>query len=102
MNIEISRNRDTLLISLAGELDHHAAKEVFESFSSLASALPHRCELDMNSVSFMDSSGIAVVLGLKRRLGYIGSVLTVKNIAPQAMRVFKAAGVDRLVSLQSK
>ena len=97
MQIELQQNLDTLSIRLAGELDHHAAGRLFNSFSALPGAIPRRCELELSGLSFMDSSGIAVVLGLRRRLGAIGSELVVKGAPPQAMRVFHAAGVDRLV-----
>ena len=97
MQIEFHQNQDTLSIQLAGELDHHAAGQLFSSFSALPGAVPRRCALELSGLSFMDSSGIAVVLGLHRRLGAIGSELVVRGAPPQAMRVFHAAGVDKLI-----
>ena len=94
MDIDIRRTDDSLVISLSGELDHHAAGKIFESFSTLPQALPRRCTLDLGGVTFMDSSGIAVVLGLRRRLSYIDAELKVTNAPPQAMRVFRAAGIE--------
>ena len=95
MNIDIQRTDDSLVIKLSGDLDHHAAGKVFESFTALPEALPRRCTLDLGGVTFMDSSGIAVVLGLRRRLSYVGASLEVCNAPPQAMRVFRAAGLDK-------
>ena len=100
MQIDLQQERDRLTIRLTGELDHHAAGSIFSRLGALPAAIPRRCELDLSGVSFMDSSGIAVVLGLRRRLGFIGSELSVRGVQPQAMRVFHAAGVDRLIKLE--
>ena len=52
-----------LTIFLSGELDHHAAREAMQSIESLIErALPRELVIDMSGLSFMDSSGIAVVL----------------------------------------
>ena len=100
MQIILEQTRDILSIRLAGELDHHAAKEVFDQFTALNAAIPHRCELDLSGLNFMDSSDIAVVLGLRKRLLSIGSALTVRGVPEQAFRVFRASGVDKLVKIE--
>ncbi|MDR1116656.1 MAG: STAS domain-containing protein [Oscillospiraceae bacterium] len=101
MDVNIERLNSSLQISLSGELDHHAAKDVVRKLNSLTeSAVPAKCVLDMGGVGFMDSSGIAVVLGLYRRLGEVDSKVTVKNVPVQAMKVFNAAGIDRLVTFE--
>lgn len=52
-----------LTLTLRGELDHHAAKEAMRKLEwELDAALPSKLTLDFSGVSFMDSSGIAVVM----------------------------------------
>ena len=99
--MSVDRAGGALHITLSGELDHHAAKEIIKKMDSVTTApLPAVCSLDMGGVGFMDSSGIAVVLGLYRRLSETDSRIVVKNVQPQAMRVFNAAGVDRLLTFE--
>jgi len=62
-------------------------------------SLPRRCILDMRHVSFMDSSGIAVILKTLRLVKEAGGVLSVLNVPSQAMRVIDAAGIDRIVDI---
>ena len=55
----------TLVVSLAGELDHHAARMAIEQAEDLLVLYP--CEklvLNLSGLTFMDSSGLAVVLHL--------------------------------------
>jgi stage II sporulation protein AA (anti-sigma F factor antagonist) len=89
-----------LTITLSGELDHHAAKAIMESMDRcMEQNLPSKTILDLGGLTFMDSSGIAVVLRAKRRMEALGGVLVVASIPRQAAKVLEAAGVDRYVEL---
>ena len=89
-----------LTISLRGELDHHAAREVMETIDrSIEQNLPSRTVLDLGGVSFMDSSGLAVVLRARRRMDALQGSLAVVNIPDQAVRVLETAGLGRYVDL---
>lgn len=87
-----------LSVWIDGELDHHAAKEALGRLGEIFDErLPMRCELDLGSMTFMDSSGIAVILSLYRKLYEIEGELAVVNVPQQAARVLTAAGVDKIV-----
>ncbi len=89
-----------LTISLAGELDHHAAKGLMDSIDRcMEQNLPARTLLDLGGVTFMDSSGIAVVMRAKRRMDALSGSLAVVNIPKQASRVLETAGLDRYVDM---
>lgn len=88
----------TLTAKIAGEVDHHAAKELMAQLGrEIDSALPQSLELDLGGVSFMDSSGIAVVLRTYKRMKELGGKLTLRRVPPHAAKVLKAAGVDKLI-----
>ncbi|MDE7245889.1 MAG: anti-sigma factor antagonist [Oscillospiraceae bacterium] len=89
-----------LTIQLSGELDHHAAKNLMDSIDRLLEqTLPVKTFLDLGELSFMDSSGIAVVLRAKRRMEALSGNLVVINIPRQAARVLETAGLGRYVDL---
>ena len=92
-----------LVIVLAGELDHNAAKSTMRQIDdAIDEQLPKRCVLDMCAVDFMDSSGIAVILRAQKHLDGIGGRLRVENCTGQALRVLDAAGVGKLVTVCAK
>jgi len=66
---------------------------------SIEQNLPSRTVLDLGGVSFMDSSGIAVVLRARRRMDALQGSLAVVNIPDQAVRVLETAGLGRYVDL---
>ena len=58
---------------------------------------PEECILDFSAVSFVDSSGIAVVINSMRRMAQIEGELFLAGLGEQPKRVFHTSGIDRLV-----
>ena len=86
-----------LTIALTGEIDHHCAKAYIQIISSKIEAyMPQVCVLDFHEVTFVDSSGIAVVINALRNMSQIEGKLLLSGISPQPMRVFRASGIDKL------
>ena len=94
-----AENRE-LTIRMNGELDHHAARNAMRLIGEwIDQSLPRRTTLDFSGLTFMDSSGIAVVIRAKRRMEAMGGNLSVVNIPRQAARVLETAGLDRYLNL---
>lgn len=98
MNISTAFAAGRLTIYLAGELDHHEARGAIRSIDELLDEyLPRDCVLDMSGLSFMDSSGIALIIRMSRRMKNLGGRVWIENPAKQPLRVIDASGIDRLV-----
>ena len=90
-----------LTVALTGEIDHHCAKEYIKAIAAKIEAYtPNICVLDFRDVSFVDSSGIAVVINALRCMTQIEGLLLLTGISPQPMRVFRASGIDKLVEIR--
>ena len=90
-----------LTIALNGEIDHHRARIYIDSIAAKIDAYtPTECILDFSEVSFVDSSGIAVVINSMRRMAQIEGELYLTGLAEQPMRVFRTSGIDRLVHIK--
>lgn len=100
MEMRYKAENRQLTISLGGELDHHAAKGLMDSLDRcMEQNLPSKTILDLGGLTFMDSSGIAVVLRCKRRMEALGGNLVVVNIPRQAAKVLETAGLGRYINL---
>ena len=98
MNISTAFSAGRLTVYLTGELDHHAARCAIHTIDELLDEyLPRDCALDMSGLSFMDSSGIAVIIRVSRRMKNLVGRAWIKNPARQPQRVIYASGIDRLV-----
>lgn len=98
------RARDTdreLLLELSGDIDHHGARNALKEVEmAIDAALPRLLVLDFSGVTFMDSSGIALILRSQQRMQLLEGSVVLQNIPAQARRVLDAAGIGRLVSIK--
>lgn len=97
-----SVDRD-LLLELSGELDHHAARSAIRELElAVDAALPRRLVLDLGGVTFMDSSGIALLMRAERCMDDLDGGLLVCRVRPQVKRVMDAAGIGRLIHIRQE
>ena len=85
----------------SGELDHHRAREIMEELDRrIDTALPRELTLDLSGLTFTDSSGIAVLLRAWKRMGQVRGAMRVVHTPPQAEKVFRAAGLQRIIRFE--
>ena len=101
MALYITLSEQSMTAYLAGELDHHSAKAVREEIDETASrGCPDELVLDFQNVSFMDSSGIGLVMGRYALMQELGGSLRVVNMSSHIRKVMKLAGLDRLAVME--
>ncbi len=90
-----------LTIILTGEIDHHRAKQYIQTITAKIEAYtPQICVLDFQDVTFMDSSGIAVVINALRQINRMEGKLILSGIQSQPRKVFRTSGLDKLVEIK--
>ena len=73
MSVEIRTTGSTVTAYLSGELDHQTAREMREAIdSSVELNMPSTLVLNFKNISFMDSSGIGLVMGRYRNISKTG------------------------------
>ena len=93
-------NRE-LLLEFSGDIDHHGARNALKEVEmAIDAALPRLLILDFSGVTFMDSSGIALILRSQQRMQLLEGSVVLRNIPAQARRFLDAAGIGRLVSIK--
>lgn len=101
MEIEVKSMDRNLLLELHGEVDHHGARDALRQLElAVDAALPRVLVLDLAGVTFMDSSGIALILRAQQRMRLLDGSVVVRSVPPQARRVLDAAGISRLVTIK--
>lgn len=90
-------------VYLDGEIDHHSASLIRVSIDeAIIHKRPGLLVLDFSSVSFMDSSGIGLVMGRYKLMKTVHGKISVENLSPGAYKVMKLAGLDRLGEIKQK
>ena len=84
----------TLAAYLSGEIDHHAAQSIRREIDAqVDDRLPELLTLDFLGVTFMDSSGVGLILGRGRHISALGGRLTVQNPPPAVRRMLDLARI---------
>ena len=97
MPVKTDYQNDTLTAQLQGDIDHHTAAAMREAIDRAAEGcLPKHLVLDFSGVSFMDSSGVGLVMGRYRLIRSMGGTLTVTGASPRIRAMMKLAGLDLL------
>ncbi len=101
MAVEINVTGEVVTAYLSGEIDHHTAKDMREAVDNAVELnMPSLLVLDFSGVTFMDSSGIGLVMGRYRNLQKTGASLHITGAASNIYKVLKLAGIERLANLE--
>jgi len=100
MYLQFNSQEDKLVVTMMGELDHHSAEEVRSKIDDrLDRDGISKLIMDFSGVSFMDSSGIGVVIGRFKKLSLKQGVVCVTNAKDSVRRVFELSGMFKIIKL---
>ncbi len=98
MDIRFSSKGTTLIVTVAGELDHHYAGYVRQKIDGeLMKSTTRNVIFDFSKLGFMDSSGIGVIAGRYRNLQRLGGRAAVVCSSKQIVRILEMSGILKLI-----
>ena len=99
MGLKIEISNATLLARLACEIDHHSAERLRVQIDSAfdKSSCKH-IVLDFSDVSFMDSSGIGMIIGRYKNTEKRGGRLTIAGMNNDMARIYNISGLAKIIN----
>lgn len=100
LTVDFEVIENVLCVRLSGELDHHTAEEVRQKVTEMVDA--HSVQhilLNLEHLSFMDSSGLGVILGRYKQVKNRGGEMIVCAISPSVKRLFDMSGLFKIIHL---
>lgn len=98
MKIDLKKEPNKIIICLSGELGNFEARKIMlEVETILALYKTEDIALDLSNITFMDSSGIAVIMKIFKNTKDARD-FTVCNAPNLAMKIFNASGVCKFVN----
>lgn len=102
MPVRICLTQENMTAYLIGEIDHHSAKAIREEIdTTVQQSETTELVLDFRDVTFMDSSGIGLVMGRYALMQQMGGVLRVTGQSSHIKKVMRLAGLDRLTPVEN-
>lgn len=101
MHINFEMTDEILIAGLDGELDHHSSSVVREEIDKTIDAFHSRHLIfNFDKVSFMDSSGIGVIMGRYKKIAALGGQLVVTGCSGYMDRILDMAGIYTIAEKQ--
>ena len=90
-----------LSVHVRGEIDHHTAAGIRQGIdATLFEKRPKKLILDLSAVSFMDSSGLGLIMGRYSVMKELGGEMMVWNPSRETRSILSLAGMERLVRIE--
>lgn len=100
MPVDIVQTPMSVTALLSGEIDHHNASAMRQTIDDcIQSKPPSVLRLDFTEVSFMDSSGIGLVMGRYRLMQLLGGRVQVVGLTRRQHQLMQLSGLEKLASL---
>ncbi len=97
-NFSLERNGANLVLHISEELDHHAAGQISKTIDVLIEkGTVKNVVFDFSGMTFMDSSGIGMVMGRYRKMQYFGGSVYVTGVGSGVDRIFAMSGLYKIV-----
>ncbi len=91
----IDASGETSLVALSGELDLASSAELTAAFDELVAADKH-IVVEMRELTFIDSTGMAVLLRARRAAEQRGRSVTLRDPQPNVAKTLQLAGLDKV------
>ncbi len=99
MSFEIRKQGDALIVKVYGEFDLHAADRARRDIDKYIKAQGVRHIIfDLGGLTFIDSSGLGVILGRYRKASESGGRVAISSVPPTIFKVMEISGLTRLVT----
>ena len=90
----------SLIARISRDIDHHSARAIREAIDAETFyRRPRELVLDFGSVGFMDSSGIALIIGRCEVAAAVSATVALIGLSPALRKLVRLAGIDRISNL---
>ena len=98
MELHFKRKNKTMIILISGEIDHHTSIELRrQTESALAQMGGRNIIFGFEQVTFMDSSGIGMMIGRYKQLQALGGRIAIACANEKITEIIRLSGLTKLL-----
>ena len=99
VSIDFVKDTKFIIVKINEEIDHHTCEKIKNKIDLAIEFRKAKCLIfDFEGVSFMDSSGIGLIMGRFRAVSKNGGQVFVVNLKPAVSKILKMSGIFKIVS----
>ena len=100
MNVTYDKENKELKLQITEEIDHYMVEKLRNRADfEIQKYMPKKVVMDFENVSFMDSSGIGMILGRYKTTKLVGGTLNICNVSPSIKKVLEMSGVLKIIPI---
>ena len=89
-----------LIIEITEEIDDYTANKIRNRVDfEIEKNIPDKVIFDFNKVTFMDSSGIGMLIGRYKLVSSLGGKIYMMNVRPSVKKIFEISGIPRIIPI---
>ncbi len=101
LRVDCSSEADCAAISAAGEIDLATVNTLRSAIAQAMQQGASHLTLNLNKVTYIDSSGLGTLIGAHKRLASSGGSLTIRCSQGRILRLLAITGLDRVLTVTS-
>lgn len=102
LNVSVRGRGRSIVVDIDGELDLASAPQLVHALEQAWRQCPDEIVLDLGGLSFMDMSGLRVLLSATERAERRGTEFALTNVRDPIRRVLALAGVNGLLPIRER
>ena len=102
LRVESTTEADMVAITADGEIDLATVNTLRSAITNALQSGASRLTLDLENVTYIDSSGLGTLIGAHKRLASSGGTVTVRCSKPRILRLLSITGLDRVLTVLPK
>ena len=99
MDIQISKQDNVVIVAVAGDIDAQSVIQLDNHLNELVSKGEHDFVIDLSAVPFMDSSGLATLVKLFKRIRIGHGNVRLAGLRPEILKIFQITRLDRVFDI---
>jgi len=101
MQVKYIKEDKQLIIKIDEEIDHHSSEKIRKRADyEIQVHIPKKLIFDFKNVTFMDSSGIGMLIGRYKLVSMFGGKTSIVNVNAPIKKVLEMSGVLKLISIE--
>ena len=98
LNILYNEEDKLLILEITEEIDHHTTEKIRRKADyEIERYMPKKVVFDFDSVTFMDSAGIGLIIGRYKLANMLGGKVQVANLTTPVRKIFEMSGIQRII-----
>ncbi len=101
LRLDVSERDGWTVLQIGGEIDIATAPKLREQLLALVNRECYRIVVDLEEVEFIDSTGLGVLIGARKRVGLQDGAMTLVCTEARIIKVFEITGLDKVFEIHA-